>query len=518
MREGKRVRVVVSAYREEKAWKAVSLSVVLLLTASVLPHTADADQVAWTPEVLDSGPASQPVLLVDGRDQVHTLWVHNFSLDEDAGPDAVFYARRGRAGIWTHPVDVLVPPRGEGINYPAAVIDAQDRIHLIANLVDGLYCSSARASSADRAMSWSEFRPISRAQTGPSGIALGPGGTIHVVYPEIHTPTAAVYYISSIDEGLTWSRRQTVSAPDHSEAVAMNAQIAVASSGRLHVVWTETIELFPPSGVFYAFSDDGGQSWSAPQMMAGRGYNWISIGLEADDSRVHLIWTGTGDVIGKYHAMSSDGGLSWSEPEMIFYGWAGYLGPSDFVLDSAGNLHLVTALGGSSERASEEWTGGEWHSRGDIFHSTWQGDRWDMPEHVSVALWEPQLEQAVPSVVISEGNLLHIAWSGTYHPEAKRKPVWYTARRLEAPRVEVRNLPALAPSPMPSPEPSVVPTKGPDKATTPVAEEAGRYALPLDDFRADDQPINAVVVGVAPAVLIVLGVVGVVAFRRMSRG
>jgi len=267
-------------------------------------------QSAWVPEVLDPGPASQPMLVVDSQNRLHALWVRLFTLDEGTS-DAIIYARRDANGAWTEPVDVLVPPRGGSIQFPAAVMDSRDTLHLIVGLQDGLYYAHVSADEAGRATNWSELEMISQGHAGPSDIALGPDGTLHVVYPEIYSPPGVVFHISSADGGLTWSQPQAVSAPAHPEAEPINAQIAVADSGRLHTVWTETIELFPPSGVFYALSDDGGQSWSVPRMMAGRGHSWISVGLEADNSRLHLIWTGTGEVVGKYHAWSTDGGLSW---------------------------------------------------------------------------------------------------------------------------------------------------------------------------------------------------------------
>lgn len=251
-------------------------------------------------------------------------------------------------------------------------------------------------------------------------------------------------------------------------------------------------------------------------MMAGRGHNWISIGIEEDESRVHLIWTGTGDVVGKYHALSVDGGETWEPTMPVFYGWAGYLGRSTFALDSAGQLHLATALGGDT--TTNPWPGLAWSSPGDIFLSTWDEAAWLTPEHISSAITEPQLEQAWPFVAVSEGNLLHVAWSGIYHPEDEIRPVWYASKRIEAPLVE--------------PEPRLAETI--DKAASAMVQESvDVQPSPNDTMAAQEQlmlsqtgvdatqepasnPLIPVIVGVASALLLVILVVSVALSRRSS--
>jgi hypothetical protein len=496
---------------------------ILVALLSVLVFVApayvvlDPMETRWIPKVLDQGPAAMPVLVTDSHDQVHALWIHQFSL-EDATVDAIFCARRNQDGTWTEPVDVLVPSGGVRFYSLAAAIDARDMIHVVSTSDAGLDYSQAQADAAGRATGWLKPRSISRARAGPSGIAVGADEVIHVIYPEIYVSPGTVFYIKSADGGATWSEPRAVSAPAQSQVVAANAQIAVANSGRLHVVWTEMIEDFPPSGVFYASSDDQGQTWSAPQMVAGRGYGWIGVGLEDDERLVHLVWTGTGDVAGKYHAISTNGGLTWSQPEQILYGWWGFLGFPVFALDSADNLHLSIGASRSFASQGQEWLGDPWSGHGDIFHSVWQGTTWSMAEHVSADVWSPDLEQAFPGMAVSEGNLLHIAWSGWYHPNQEDSRLWVASRRLDTPRIETATGMATATLPMtPSLGPAATPPEQAGTLATSAAEQAGREPPSSNGPVAQRQPLDPLLVGVAPALLLVAIVIGVAVFRGTRR-
>lgn len=460
-----------------------------------------------------------PVLLVDSAGTVHALWIHLNSQDEDnPGPDTVFYARRSLEGVWSKPVDVLIAPSGMTLNDLEAVIDSEDVIHLIAVAASGLHYSRVAASQGASAQNWTAWTRLSTAQAGASAIALGTNDSLHVVYPQVYSPPDAVYHMVSNDGGVSWEAPTPVSSPNDSRIQPVNATIAVAPSGRLHVAWTETIETFPPAGVFYAYSDDQGQTWSPSQMIAGRGHNWISIGIEKDDSRIHLIWTGTGEVVGKYHALSTDAGETWSEPNKVFYGWAGYLGRSRFALDSAGHLHLVTALGGGSN--GTEWLGLEWASPGDIFHSVWVEDSWLPPTHVSALITERQLEQATPSLAISEGNLLHVAWSGTYHPEDVVRPVWYASHRVDAPWVEPQS--RVGTSPSPTAVPTIEAATKPLPTSDLVATTGSRsWQANSSDTNSLEPPssnaLSLVLISIVPSALLVLAVVELKLSRRTFR-
>lgn len=384
----------------------------------------------WHVQELDGGPSEQPVLVADSTGQIHGLWVSKST--ESVAQDAIMYARRNALGKWSAPMDVIVPPSGTAISSLEAVVDSQDQIHLIFTSQDGLYYSRARLAEADRFQGWSPPVLISHGQAGPSSIVLGHGDVLHVIFPRIYTPPDSVFYVGSTDGGANWSSPVAISAPKNPKTEPVTTQLAVGSSGRLHAVWTETIELFPPAGVFHAFSDDGGASWSPPQPIAEGGYSWISVGPEVDDRRVHLVWTGTGAVVGKYHALSTDGGETWGPSEKIFYGWAGFLGNTRFGLDGSGQLHLVAALGGDARLPDTSWHGMSWHSAGDIFHSVWQDNQWTVPDHISSDVSNPNLENQFPALAFDSDDHVSVAWSAVLHPEDKASPIYYAQIRAPA--------------------------------------------------------------------------------------
>jgi hypothetical protein len=481
-------------------WLAVGVFLAISIPFSVFSTLATADESAWALEVLDPGPAGYPAILADSQGREHAVWAHFFRETGDETDAAILYTRRDSGGIWTAPVDVLVPG-GEGIIADlAGTMDPQDWIHLIWRGSDGLYYSSVHAPEADQARAWSKPRVISRGGVGTSSITSGPDGIVHIVYPDVSTSPGTVLYIKSTDGGATWTDPQPVSEPRHSDVQPATANMAVAGSGRLHVVWTETINEFPPSGVFYTHSDDHGKSWYEPRMMAGRGHKWISVGLEAGDERVHLIWTGTGDVRGKYHAVSRDGGVTWAETEVLFPGGAGYLGFSRFAVDSGGSIHLVTAMGRSTAQIAGGWTDSTWHSPGEIFSSTWEDGQWSRPEHVSTTIWDPQLERNFPSITISEGNLLSIVW-GTYDLEGERRPIWHASRRLESPLIVSTTAEPAAP---PRQSPTVLPsTLATSPATRPASSSASPTHLPVGVPPTEGQTLWPMLSAILAALLVV---------------
>ncbi|MCP4201119.1 MAG: hypothetical protein GY769_04215, partial [bacterium] len=87
----------------------------------------------------------------------------------------------------------------------------------------------------------------------------------------------------------------------------------------MHLVWSaRTYEEDKIEGIFYRRSEDCGESWTSPALLAEVPLVWHSLEVAAWGDDVHVVWNEwKTSRIGVYYSVSRDGGASWSEPERI---------------------------------------------------------------------------------------------------------------------------------------------------------------------------------------------------------
>lgn len=102
-------------------------------------------------------------------------------------------------------------------------------------------------------------------QWTPAG---GPQGTLHVVFEDRRErPLGAreIYYVRSTDDGATFTPPRLLNDDDPAQRYShFNPNLSVAPGGRLDVVWWDFRDgagLYA-SDVYYAYSPDGGATWS----------------------------------------------------------------------------------------------------------------------------------------------------------------------------------------------------------------------------------------------------------------
>ena len=88
----------------------------------------------------------------------------------------------------------------------------------------------------------------------------------------VTTPTDAmdVHFVRSTDGGITWSRPVRVNDDTGIGAMQWFGTMSVAPDGRIDVVWNDTRDApdHNRSALYYAFSTDGGVTWSANEAMS----------------------------------------------------------------------------------------------------------------------------------------------------------------------------------------------------------------------------------------------------------
>lgn len=417
----------------------------LLTIVSVTMTSAQASSDGWSsPVPLYTGPlrrVDRPVVVTDDEGRVHVFWELS-ELSEgnpEAGPQRpkqIYYTVwNGRN--WSVPTDIVAFPQGELIS---ATADHASKLHLLWHSGLTLYYSQAGVSKAGSARGWSP--PAAFGPAYPHGqIAVDGRDWLHRVYAGVGT--RGPYHQLSKDGGTTWSPPVNVARTTGAEAAADWVRVAVNEKGVIHVVWTEfrLPDGWPPTGVYYSRSEDGGKTWSKAVQLAGEGYDQINV-VSAGNA-VHVAWNGMAGVTGRFHRWSSDGGKSWSEPSMVTLD-SGTSGLPQLAIDGAGDLHFLTV--GDNR----------------LWYSSWRGQKWSEPTYVpsgdeagippvgdSLDFRVRHIES--PAMAMGKDGRLHaVFWD--LRRDRGITYIWYTSRLVSAPSVSPVRQPTSIPEPTATPD------------------------------------------------------------------
>ncbi len=446
---------------------------------------AQAELEGWAPLTLiyTSSYIDRPVLAPDLSGALHVLWWGQ-TPDQGADTPPVIIYMRWDGKQWTEPTDVIVGPGGGQAKLPEALVDANGTLHVVW-AGPQLFYSTAPAWAAEDPHTWSAPREIGNGQTilTPDGLAVAPDGSLHVAFAV--ASSGEIHYTSLTADGQNWALPQSIYAAP-SNRTTLFSRLAVDSRGNLHAVWSEAPrpDGYPPLGVLYSNSTDGGVTWSQAVELAGAGYGEGTIVVAPDDT-LHVVYNGQAGVEGRYHRFSTDGGLTWSDRAQVMPPDTGGL---------TGNPGLITDTRNALYFLGNEATFGEWHGRD---WSALQDLRVLAPEQLDF------IEQATLTIV--GGNQLHVVfWDG-------RERLWHTWRTIDAP--------ALAPLPYPTvtptPTPVVTQTPTPD-AILPTATPPVLAAVAEIQPSGIDDPVTALLISIGPGILLVIGVLLISLIRRRA--
>ncbi len=473
--------------------RAARLISILLLWQVATAAPIWAQSGGWVPLALlqTSTFIGRPSLAPDSNGTLHLVWSARPPDSDGDAYQVIFYSCWDGHG-WLEPVNVLVDPGGKDAVLPQAVVDTAGVLHVLWIGSGILYHSAAPVSLANDPHTWSRPQQVGTQYgvvASVTGLIVTNDGAIHAAFAEVGDE---VYHIVSLDGGLSWSAPTTVSASP-ARQITHVAAIAAAADGTLYIVWGQVPdpEGYPPRGVYFASSNDGGVSWSASVQLAEPEYGEPTI-LVGNDGRIHVVYNGRVGIGGKYYRESTNGGASWSGITSLVPAGPGMglNGPPDLVADVQGRLYFI---GGGDHFWFAERTAHSW------------SEVQDMTQALSSLAPAALGYTENPAISILNGDQLHIVFYDVYDVAGEEQIVrlWHTWRELA--------VPAIPPRPYPvTPPPATAVTSQPTVAPVTARPYPSSSDLPSNSS-SGTMPM---ILGIGASAFLVAGVF---LFRRLRR-
>lgn len=459
------------------------------------PPGSQAGQVDWSQALNLSQSEEQstdPAIAADPAGGVHVVW-SEASLD---GSSFITYAAL-KEGSWSEPNEVLTGPASLRALYPSIAADSQGYLH-VAWLGESIHISRAHVSAAGSMQGWSPPAMVEYVQDylGSPSLVCDGQDVLHLAYTIALGGNSGVYYTRSQDGGESWSEPALVYKNFRSDRMVEGVVLRTTANGWLHAAWTETDypETFPPLGIRYAFSQDGGLGWSEAIPLAEGPYGEVELSGRGENE-LHAVWSGTSTDRYKFHRWSPNNGTTWSETyrnEQL----GGFQGSPALAVDGSQGLHWLTV--GSVFAIQNDA----------LAHTQWQSQGW-APVDVLLENAASGQNPANAAAVVALGNQLHVVLQypldSATQPEGWQEEIYALqdslAAQSSAPQ-ELRPPPATAAA-----------------SVTPAAAVPSDSPNPISDTPPQGpgagSPLTVLVVSIAAAAGIALA--GVLAARRRGR-
>lgn len=464
----------------------------------------------WQTPVALTNSAAEPdeiVLVSDSQGSLHAFWSQPASNDLQA--EVIQYAR-WRDMEWSRPAPVLRSPSGSSTD-PSATAGPSGRLYAVWAAAPGqLYFSQALATEASVAREWSEpfLLPSEHEAARSPVIAIDEEGTLYVAYAVALNESRGIYLVVSEDQGETWEAPVRVfDAVAAGWAMVDRPRLIAGGDGVLHLTWTRH-SLPPqsePQALLYARSSSGGERWSEPEVVDEGATLWSQIaGGQADI--LHQVWQKQDrNRFEFWYRFSLDGGLSWSRAETVGLGTVG-AGAPDLAVGPGGRVHLFHLTEGA------------------MLHWWWEDEGWTEAEPLN--LGAPVEEAAgsyepLAAAAIAADGSIAVLYPRPASVEGQADTVQY--RLLASERTALSPVETQLASASPTVEPTLTATVTPTVAPEPMASPTTDFPLAGQENEAgpvgnaDSSPLNQLLIGLLPVVLILI-VVTAVALRRSRFG
>jgi hypothetical protein len=289
-------------------------------------------------------------LLADSSGGLHSLWMQPFvTAGESSQPPsstdryAIYYS--GWDGTaWSEPVAIMQSVQGRA-GHMSAVMSPDGKLLITwqGDQTGEIYFSWANAARAYISAEWAApvSIPVLVNMSRFPEIAVWQD-VIYVLYSVPINEMRGVYLTRSVDGGQKWSQPfQVFDAQSASWEMVGDPSLAVSPDGQLHALWVR--ESLPGTrgslGLYYARSDDDGESWSEVETVSEAGVLWGKV-IAAANGSLYKVWQENGGPNIIHSRISVDQGKTWSSPES-FAGMGEIDGPPALFSDPAGKVYFL---------------------------------------------------------------------------------------------------------------------------------------------------------------------------------
>lgn len=399
------------------------------------------------------GKSSEGYPVADAYGYVHVFWSESL-------PDnrVVLQYSRFDGQTWTSPIDIRLTQNNASIGNISPFVDRHGMLHLVWSEGQSgpVQYMSAPAHDALSIQNWTQPRRfVFPAKTVK--FLVDEDGKFHLLYSDLSSSTAGVYYTLSDDQGRTWTSptRLDPDIPSNWSPAALN--FAMDAEGGLHASWFYIyLDAVGGNWVRYAHSLDGGQTWSAPLTISrdessvpgeGQSGNASSLGfaypiMAVVGQAVHIVWA-EGELFYRHHIYSEDAGVTWNGPVRFMEDLNGQAFES-LAVDGLGRVHFF----------------GQIRYPQGIYHAIWDNGRWSSPRLIyliSTGADDPigeRIHAHHTHAAIRLGYQIVLVFANS-PPEPDRK--------LFEMHTTLEDVPPLPPAPLPSP--TVTPTPEPTQTS-----------------------------------------------------
>ncbi len=387
-------------------------ALLLVLLGGILPGqaTAQTPSPAWMPaaNLSRSGSASEPALVLGENLSAQAFWWDRFDGLMTAHYNGRSWQPATGAGLTVPDFGSSVGPDDTPVLVPIDVMprllgDGRGYVHAFWATSDDVYTSGAFASPPGSYLLHSRARIGTTVWSDSTIVASGvlawhsfsdANGGMHVVYVRSrHTETmpAGLYYARLETSPISWE----IAAPAQPRIYARlfsedDVHLAAAADGAGNVViaWRDP----RLERAFCHRSGDNGQTWTEqPMWLEGADEPALA---RLGDGRFLGLWQVAIDdnQVAYYQQISEDDGRTWSEPRRVLRDMGSLGGEAALRVDAAGELMLVTGIGGPSLSVAVH--------HGVVLAGDANADQWSLPHAVAMNIHDAETERTVSLEVL----------------------------------------------------------------------------------------------------------------------